>query len=54
MIKPDRDIKAQLNQKPGNIEPQVGDWKPKQRGPIIGCLIPVLLVDIILSLLWVL
>jgi len=52
MSKYDRDINGKLKQKLGNTDPQVGNWKPKKTGLVIGCLIPVLmLVSIIL---WVL
>ena len=49
MSRYNRDIDGKLNQKLGNIEPRVGDWKPKEPGLVIGCLIPALvLISIIL------
>lgn len=51
----DREINGVLKQKLGNTDPQVGDWKPKKPGLVIGCLVLVLmLISIIFSILWVL
>lgn len=48
----DRDIDGKLNQKLGNTDPQIGDWKPEKPGLVIGCLIPALmLVSVILGVL---
>lgn len=58
MSSADRDIDGKLKQRFGKIEPHVGSWKPeKPKGPIIGCLLPILpilvLIGIILGvLLW--
>jgi len=53
MTRYDRDIDGKLNQKFGNIEPQVDNWKPEKTRLAIGCLIPssVLISIVLVSVL---